>query len=284
MSEAISFIRYPAPAKLNLDLRITARRADGYHELASVFTLIDWCDWVKIAPRADGKIVLHTPAAGVLPEQDLAYRAAFALKRHTQTPLGANIALEKHIPMGGGLGGGSSDAATVLLVLNHLWRCRLQTAELIKIGVKLGADVPFFLFGQSAFAQGIGEKLTAFTVPPKWYVVLRPEQHVATAVIFNHPDLPRNTPKPLVPTYQDLQPFQNDMQGVVLKEYPTVAAAYQAMQALGQPLMTGSGSCLFLTFDTQSEAENAQNVLHKQGYECRAVQGLREHPLRAMLK
>ena len=173
---------YPAPAKLNLDLRITGRRADGYHELESIFVLTSLSDSLAITPRRDSRITLHTPAPNVPPEQDLCTRAARALQQFSGCRFGADIWLEKHIPMGGGLGGGSSDAATVLRVLNHLWHLELDCPTLIRIGATLGADIPFFIFGESAFARGIGDRLQTVSIPPQSFVIVRPPLHIrATA-------------------------------------------------------------------------------------------------------
>ena len=270
---------YPAPAKLNLDLRITGRRADGYHELESIFTLIDLQDTLDIEPRDDGRIVLHTPLPGVPPEQDLCVRAARALQNFSGCPLGGDIRVEKRIPTGGGLGGGSSDAATVLMVLNRLWDLNLPSNTLQKIGLTLGADVPFFLFGQSAFARGIGEILTPLALPPQWYVLVRPNVHVATPKVFAHPDLPRDSTPCAAPSFAALQPFRNDMQAVVLAEYPPVAAAFRLLQDYGNPRMTGSGACLFLAFDNAAEAEAVLSRL-PETLESWCVAGLAEHPLR----
>ncbi|MDO5059142.1 MAG: 4-(cytidine 5'-diphospho)-2-C-methyl-D-erythritol kinase [Neisseria sp.] len=269
---------FPAPAKLNLDLRITGRRADGYHNLESIFCLIDLQDTVYLAPLEDGKIILHTPTDGIAPEQDLAYRAAAALQAHLASPLGVEIWLDKRIPTGGGLGGGSSDAATVLLALNRLWQGRLKTEELIEIGVTLGADVPFFLFGRNAFAKGIGEKLQQIDVPKQWYVVARPDVHVATGKIFSHERLTRNSEPSIMPTFQSLQPFRNDMQQVVLEEYKEVADLYCFLEQFGKPLMTGSGSCVFLTFG-DLEAAKAVSLQVAQKYQVYLAEGLQEHPL-----
>ncbi len=269
---------YPAPAKLNLDLRITGRRADGYHELESIFCLIDLCDTVYIAPRNDRQIILHTPISGVPAEADLTYRAAAALQPFSDGLCGADIWLEKRIPMGGGLGGGSSDAATVLMVLNKLWRCALTQQQLIDIGVKLGADVPFFIFGKSAFAKGIGEQLTELYVPQQWYVVVKPPVHVSTAVIFSHERLTRNSEPSIMPSFQSLQPFRNDMQAVVFQEYPAVSEAYRVLEKLGKTLMTGSGACLFATFDSEDEAAAAFRQI-SENYEAYCVKGLTRHPL-----
>ncbi|QEY24671.1 4-(cytidine 5'-diphospho)-2-C-methyl-D-erythritol kinase [Neisseria animalis] len=273
---------FAAPAKLNLDLRITARRADGYHELESIFCLINLHDTVYLSVREDGRVVIHTPAQGVAPEQDLAYRAAVLLQKHCNVGKGADIWLDKKIPMGGGLGGGSSDAATVLLVLNHLWQCSLNRQELMDLGITLGADVPFFIFGRNAFAKGIGEKLTAIDVPKQWYVVVKPNVHVATAKIFAHPLLTRNSKPSIMPTFQTLQPFQNDMQAVVFREYPEVWQAYLELSKYGKTLMTGSGACLFTAFDNHQEAYNLYRQV-SETYEAYCVEGLDFHPLHCMV-
>ncbi|WP_373753869.1 4-(cytidine 5'-diphospho)-2-C-methyl-D-erythritol kinase [Neisseria weixii] len=267
-----------APAKLNLDLRITGRRADGYHELESIFCLISLYDTVYLALRDDGRIVLHTPVEGVTQEQDLAYCAAAALKKHTQSVGGVDIWLEKKIPMGGGLGGGSSDAATVLLALNRLWQCGLSEQELIDLGVTLGADVPFFIFGRSAFAYGVGEKLIEIDVPKQWYVIVKPDVHVATGKIFSHPHLTRDSKPSIIPAFQALQPFRNDMQAVVFQEYPEVWEAYLVMSKHGEALMTGSGACVFVPCRHQQEAENIYRQVSKI-YEAYCVEGLAVHPL-----
>lgn len=269
---------YPAPAKLNLDLRIIGRRADGYHELESIFCLIDLCDTVYIALRNDGKIVLHTPINGMPAEADLTYRAAAALQPFSDGLCGADLWLEKRIPMGGGLGGGSSDAATVLMVLNKLWRCGLGQQQLIDIGVKLGADVPFFIFGKNAFVKGIGEQLVELNVPQQWYVVVKPPVHVSTAVIFSHKRLTRDSEPSIMPSFQSLQPFRNDMQAVVFEEYPEVSKAYKALEKLGKTLMTGSGACLFTAFKNKGEAVAAFGRISK-SYEAYCVMGLSGHPL-----
>ncbi|MDO4907590.1 4-(cytidine 5'-diphospho)-2-C-methyl-D-erythritol kinase [Neisseria sp.] len=269
---------YPAPAKLNLDLRITGRRADGYHELESIFCLIDLCDTVYIAPRNDGQIILHTPVSGVPAEADLSYRAAAALQPFSDGPCGADIWLEKRIPMGGGLGGGSSDAATVLMVLNKLWHCTLTKQQLIDLGVKLGADVPFFIFGKNAFAKGIGEKLTELHIPQQWYVIVKPPVHVSTAAIFSHERLTRNSEPSIMPSFQSLQPFRNDMQAVVFQEYPEVSEAYGDLEKFGKTLMTGSGACLFAAFGSEGEAAAVFGLVSK-SHEAYFAKGLTRHPL-----
>ncbi len=174
----------PAPAKLNLFLHVTGRRPDGYHTLQTVFQLVDWCDTLHFRRRDDGIVTRTTDIPGVPPETDLVVRAARALQQVTGTRFGADIAIDKILPMGGGIGGGSSDAATTLLALNHLWGLGLPRTELMKIGLTLGADVPVFVFGENAFAQGVGEELTPVDLPDSWFVIVHPKQHVPTAEIF----------------------------------------------------------------------------------------------------
>ncbi len=269
---------FPAPAKLNLDLRITGRRKDGYHNLESIFCLVGLYDTVYLAAREDAQIMLHTPVEGISAEQDLTYRAAKTLQTYTCCGKGADIWLDKRIPTGGGLGGGSSDAATVLIALNSLWQCRLNRRELIDLGLKLGADVPFFIFGRNAFAKGIGEQLTETDIPKQWYVIVRPPVHVATAKIFSHKDLTRNSEPSIIPSFQMLRPFRNDMQAVVFQEYPEVRDAYLELSKYGEALMTGSGSCVFLACDDLDKAENIYRQV-SEIYEAYCVEGLDIHPL-----
>lgn len=269
---------YPAPAKLNLMLKVVGRRADGYHLLETVFCLIDLCDTIYLQTRTDGQIVLHNPQPNLPPEQDLCVRAARALKAITGTPHGTDIWLVKKIPSGGGLGGGSSDAATVLLALNHLWQCHLSRQQLMEIALTLGADVPFFIFGQNAFAGGIGEKLTALDIAPQHYVVLRPAVHISTAQIFQHPHLTRNSPNCIISSLGKNIPLQNDLQAVVIAEYPEVAAALADLQQYGDALMTGSGSCVFLATETRQAAEGIAQAVGKR-YQTFCTSGLSRHPL-----
>ena len=273
---------FPAPAKLNLDLRITGRRDDGYHNLESIFCLIGLYDTVYLKPRDDKKIILHNPTEGIPYEQDLAYRAVLSLQQHTGSCRGVEIWLEKKIPTGGGLGGGSSDAATVLIVLNQWWQCRLTRQQLIDLAVKLGADVPFFLFGQSAFARGIGEQLVKIEIPKQWYVIIKPSVHVSTPKIFSHENLTRHSKPSIMPTFHSLQPFRNDMQAVVFQEYPEVWKAYCELSKYGSALMTGSGACIFLSTDNQQEANNIYQQV-SQSYEAYCVEGLNIHPLFQMI-
>lgn len=279
-------MHYVSPAKLNLDLRIIGKLPNGYHALESIFTLIDLHDTLCITSRDDGQIVLHTPTPNVLPEQDLTIRAAQLLQTFSGCLKGANIWLDKRIPMGGGLGGGSSNAATVLLVLNHLWRCGLSRQQLIDLGLQLGADVPFFIFGQTAFARGVGEKLQPIDVPQQYYVVVQPNVQVATPKIFAHPDLPRNSVGNPQPTWQNMQPLRNDMQAVVLQDYPEVRKAFDVLAQYGEPRMTGSGACVFLACDDWDEARYVAQKVGKwqpENGRCWCVKGIMKHPLFSLL-
>lgn len=269
---------YAAPAKLNLMLHIVGRRADGFHLLETVFRFVDLQDTVYVKVRTDGQIVLHTLIEGVAPEQDLSVKAARLLQQASGSHLGADLWVEKKIPMGGGLGGGSSDAATVLLALNQLWAVHFSRDRLIELGVGLGADVPVFIYGQNAFATGVGEVLTPISLEKQWYVILRPNVHVATAKIFTHEGLTRNSIPSIMRTLTTSQQRHNDMQAVVVAEYPQVAEALQVLTKYGQPLMTGSGSCVFLELDSEDEAKQVYQALAER-YEVYCVQGLPEHPL-----
>ena len=262
-----------APAKLNLFLHVIGRRPDGYHLLQTVFRLIDLCDLLDIDTRSDGQIVRETDMAGVAHDDDLVVRAAKALQQHTGTKLGAQMRVRKRIPSGAGLGGGSSDAATVLIALNRLWQTRLTRQALMQLGLGLGADVPFFIFGQSAFAEGIGEKLTAVDLPQQAYLVVQPAQHVPTQGIFQDPDLTRNTDPVKIMDFSGRQIVtslgfgRNDLQPIVLKRYPVVRQALnwldKAKFSAGglNARMTGSGACLFLSFPDATLAENARQRL-----------------------
>jgi len=276
---------YPAPAKLNLFLHVVGRRADGYHLLQTVFRFLDFGDSLQITPRSDAEIKLLTPLAGVPESSDLCWRAASLLQQHTGCRLGADIGLIKRVPMGGGLGGGSSDAATVLLALNRLWGVNLPRAELQALGLALGADVPVFVFGRSAFAEGVGEVLTAWTPEPASYVVLTPPVHVATAAIFTHPGLTRNTPSIRIAALFD--GFgRNDLQPLACALYPEIAEylawldehAGEHVGVDGNARMTGSGACVFAGFPSRDEAERvfAMRPGQMSGF---VADGLDQHPL-----
>lgn len=236
--------RCPAPAKLNLFLHVVGRRPDGYHLLQSAFRLLDWHDELSFELRTDGRITRSTDLPGVPPEQDLVVRAARLLQSETHCRLGADIAVVKHLPMGGGLGGGSSDAATTLIALNRLWGTALSGPHLAELGLRLGADVPFFIFGQDAFAEGIGENLTPLMLEPAWYVVVAPTIQVPTQQIFASNQLTRNT-EPIRITDFALRPTRNDLQPVACSLYPEVAAVIEWLDRHAPARMTGSGACVF---------------------------------------
>ena len=267
-----------APAKLNLMLHIIGRRDDGYHLLETVFTFIGLYDTVYLRSRDDGEIVLHTLIEGVDAEQDLSVRAARALQQASGAVLGADVWVEKNIPMGGGLGGGSSDAATVLLALNHLWQTDFSREQLMDLGLKLGADVPVFIFGQNSFASGIGEVLTEVSIPNQWYVVIKPNVHVATPKIFAHERLTRDSAPSIIRVFPRVQPLRNDMQAVVCEEYPEVANALAELNQFGHALMTGSGACVFLACETEAAAREVYAQVATE-YEAYCVAGLDQHPL-----
>jgi 4-diphosphocytidyl-2-C-methyl-D-erythritol kinase len=270
--------RWPAPAKLNLFLHVVGRRADGYHLLQTVFRFIDRADTLRFDPRDDGDIVLATPTPGVPPESDLTVRAARLLQAASGCRQGVTIHLDKILPMGGGLGGGSSDAATVLLALNHLWGCGLTRPALERLGLTLGADVPVFIHGRNTFAEGVGENFTDVDLPAETYVVLHPAVNVPTGVIFTAPELSRDTP-PL--SAADWRPGlgHNDLEPVACARFPLVAEYLAWLRRHApQALMTGSGACVFAGFATRPAAEAvlAQLPAGMQGW---LAAGLAQHPL-----
>ncbi|MDO9220700.1 MAG: 4-(cytidine 5'-diphospho)-2-C-methyl-D-erythritol kinase, partial [Thiobacillus sp.] len=244
---------YPAPAKLNLFLHVVGRRADGYHLLQSVFRLIDRADTVHLELCDDGQVVRVGDLPGVAEDDDLTVRAARLLQVHAPEGAGVRIRLEKVLPMGGGLGGGSSDAATVLLALNRLWQVNLSREKLQQLALQLGADVPVFVFGQTAFAEGVGEILSPVNVPPAWYVVLMPPVQVPTAAIFAAPELTRNTPALKIARFSAGM-GRNDLQPVVISRYPEVARSFEWLAQFGGAQMTGSGACVFASFETEEAA------------------------------
>jgi len=263
---------YPAPGKLNLFLHVLGRRADGYHDLQTVFRLVERADRVGIAVREDGQVSF----SGIFNEENLCLRAARLLKERSGTKLGCELSLEKNLPVGGGMGGGSSDAATVLMVLNRLWD--LKRTDLAKIALELGADVPFFVCGRNALGEGVGERLTPLDLPDAWYLVLVPKVAVSTASVFSDNSLTRNT-KPL-----KIPPFfagqgANDLEAVVAHRYPAIAAQLAWLKdRCPQARMTGSGACVFAEFRTEAEARALERTLpsHVHGFVTR---GLDKHPL-----
>lgn len=268
---------WPAPAKINLFLHIVGRRADGYHLLQTVFQFVDLCDGLRFAPRPDGQIRLLTPLPGVPAEQDLCVRAARALQAHTGCGVGVDIELTKRIPMGGGLGGGSSDAATTLLVLNHLWGLGLSRAQLAGIGLALGADVPVFIGGRAAWAEGVGERLAPIALDEPWYLIVDPGVPVATASVFGHPKLTRNTPPITISSFR-AGATGNDCLAVVRALYPELDAAYRWLAGFGRAQLSGTGGCMFVRFDEQPAA---QAVLARLPAPWRGwvVRGMNRHPL-----
>ncbi|MBD8873194.1 4-(cytidine 5'-diphospho)-2-C-methyl-D-erythritol kinase [Rhodanobacter sp. DHB23] len=247
--------RWPAPAKLNLFLRITGRRADGYHELQTVFRLLDWGDGLRLRVRTDGVIRRVSDVPGVPEQDDLVVRAAWLLRERSDGTLGADIELEKRIPMGGGLGGGSSDAATVLVALNHLWGCGLDEDALAELGRQLGADVPVFVRGRSAWAEGVGERLTPLALPRRHYVVLDPHEHVPTAALFQAPELTRNAPRATISSFVSGETTENAFTSVVRERHPRVAAALDWLGQYGPARLSGSGGCVFLELRSREQAQ-----------------------------
>ena len=269
---------WPAPAKLNLFLHVVGRRPDGYHLLQTVFRFIECADYLRFAPRADGEIVLATPTPGVAEEADLTVRAARMLQAHTGCRQGASITLRKHLPMGGGLGGGSSDAATVLLALNHLWQTGLPRSELERIGLALGADVPVFVHGRNCFAEGVGERFIDLELPAATYLILQPAAHVPTAAIFGAATLRRDTP-PLDPSQWRPGIGHNDLEPVACATFPPVAAALDWLRGFApEAMMTGSGACVFAAF---ADPAAAQAVFDQRpsGWRGWVARGLAQHPL-----
>jgi 4-diphosphocytidyl-2-C-methyl-D-erythritol kinase len=245
---------WPAPAKLNLFLHITGRRPDGYHELQTLFQLIDLCDSVAVTVRDDGRIERPQGPAEVPPESDLVVRAARALQAASGTRLGATLRVLKRIPMGGGLGGGSSDAASTLLALNTLWGCGLDGDELARLGLPLGADVPVFVRGFSAWAEGVGERLTPVTLPERWYVVIHPGVGLSTRDVFQSSELTRNSPLITIRAFFEAG-GRNDCEPVVRARAPEVAAALDWLSRYASARLTGTGSCIFASCATAIEAE-----------------------------
>jgi len=283
-ADAEGLRHFPAPAKLNLMLHVVGRRADGYHLLETVFRFIDHSDTVGLAVRKDGRIVRRTDLPGVAEADDLSVRAALALQQATGCRLGADIALVKRIPQGGGLGGGSSDAATVLLALNRLWQTGLSRKTLQDIGLGLGADVPVFVFGQTAFASGIGEELVAIDAEPAFYLVLVPPVQVPTRAVFESPHLTRDSPAAKIAGFPHphfrfaLVPGRNDLEPVVVAGYRQVGEHLSWLRQHAPAAMSGSGACVFGAFGTEAEAHSvlAQRPAGMDGF---VAAGIDRHPL-----
>lgn len=275
-------LRYPAPAKLNLFLHVVGRRGDGYHLLQTVFRFIDYGDELAFRIRDDALIRRITDLPGVPEDGDLCVRAARLLQQHTGSRLGADIELVKRLPLGGGLGGGSSDAATTLMALNRLWKTGLSRAQLQELGLRLGADVPVFIFGRSAFAEGVGERLQELFLGPAWYLVLVPEAAVSTAEIFSAPELTRNTNAITIAAFSagpgHTFTGRNDLEPVVVRRYPQVARHLEWLRRYGDARMTGSGACVFCAFGSEAQAAGILAEL-PEGMRGFVARGLDRHPL-----
>ena len=283
----------PAPAKLNLFLHVIGRRPDGYHLLQTLFQLLDYGDTLHFTLREDGVITRSTELDGVPQDSDLTVRAARLLRAAAEARLskklpGVDIAIDKRLPMGGGLGGGSSDAATTLMALNHLWQAGFSRAELMALGLQLGADVPFFIFGRNAFAEGVGEVLTPVGTPECWYVVIEPGVLVPTAAVFGAPDLTRETKTVKITDFSASAGLigsfgKNDLQPVVARRFEPVADALKWLAQYGEARMTGSGACVFSAFPDEFAADAAlRNV--PQRWKAWKARALACHPMEALLQ
>ena len=273
---------WPAPAKLNLFLHVTGRRPDGYHELQTLFRLLDRGDSIDYRLRQDERILRCSEVAGVAPESDLAVRAARSLQQACGVAQGVEIHVHKVLPMGGGLGGGSSDAATTLVALNHLWGCGLERDELMRLGRGLGADVPVFVAGRTAWGEGVGERLTPVDLPARWYLVVQPPAVVSTAELFADPRLTRNSPALTIDDFFS-GAGGNAFEPLVQARYPVVAAALEWLGARATARLTGTGACVFAPFETAEAAEQARAALPRQ-WQGFVARGVNESPLMARLR
>lgn len=273
----------PAPAKLNLFLHVTGRRSDGYHLLQTAFQLLDRNDMLDFTIRADGYIHRTIDIPGVPADTDLVVRAARLLQTTAGKPqAGADITVHKHLPIGGGLGGGSSDAATTLIVLNHLWQTGLTRAQLMALGLQLGADVPFFLFGRTAFAEGVGEVLMPLKTADCWFLVIEPGVSVSTSAVFSSEELTRDTKVVKITDFSELHNDgcfgRNDLEVVAAKQYPPVAEALKWLKAFGSARMTGSGACVFCSFEHEHQADEVLKQVPSKWVSWKA-KAMQEHPL-----
>lgn len=274
---------WPAPAKLNLFLHITGRRADGYHSLQTVFRLLDWGDRIRLRLRDDAQVLRVCGAQGVSADADLAVRAARALQSAGGCGVGVEIAIDKQIPLGGGFGGGSSDAATVLVALNHLWGLRLSVAELAQIGLGLGADVPVFVHGDNAWAEGVGERLTPLCLPPAWYLIVDPGVRVATAELFADSELTRDAEPATIADFAAGKLSGNAFEPLLRRREPAVAAALAALARFGQACVSGTGSGCFVAFPSAQAAHEACDAMPKP-WRALVACGVSQSPLRECLR
>ena len=279
---SVAWSWWPAPAKLNLFLHVIGRCPDGYHELQTLFQLIDLCDSIGLKVRQDGLIQRLAGPSDVPAEQDLAIRAARALQQHAGVSLGADVQVRKAIPAGGGLGGGSSDAATVLLALNELWECGLSEGDLAALGLPLGADVPVFVRGSSAWAEGVGERLTPVTLPEAWYVIVHPRVPVSTTRVFQSPELTRNSPLITIRAFFE-SGGRNDCEPVVRSLCPEVAEAMQWLERYAPAHLTGTGSCIFAACESAIEAERLAARVPER-WSSYVAHGLNTSPVQERLK
>jgi 4-diphosphocytidyl-2-C-methyl-D-erythritol kinase len=274
--------KWPAPAKLNLMLRIVGRREDGYHLLQTVFQFVDLCDWITFHPDSAGKISLMNPILGVPEADDLTIKAAKLLKSVANCDLGVCIEVEKILPMGGGLGGGSSDAATVLLVLNKLWDLKFTVEKLMELGLSLGADVPVFVYGYAAWAEGVGEKLEQIRPLEQWVIIIKPNCHVNTKEIFCSKDLTRDSKSITIADFIAGQ-HQNDCVKVVSQQYSEVKEALVALSAFSEARLTGTGACVFAQFESKELANKAYLSLKKDKWLVYLAKGLNRSLLQSKL-
>ncbi|CAG7857045.1 4-diphosphocytidyl-2-C-methyl-D-erythritol kinase [biofilm metagenome] len=269
--------RWPAPAKLNLMLRIVGQRPDGYHLLQTVFQFVELCDWLTFHPLDKGEVKLLKTIPGVLEAEDLTVRAAKLLQAETGCKLGACIEVEKNLPMGGGLGGGSSDAATTLIALNKLWELHLTTEKLLKMGLSLGADVPVFIYGHASWGEGVGEQLKEINIPEQWLVILKPDCHVNTKEIFSAKDLTRNSKSIKMPDFI-AGDRRNDCLETVCRLYPAVGEALADLSQYSEARLTGTGACVFAEFESYDKAVAAFSQL-KAKWTAYLTKGVNRSPL-----
>lgn len=272
-------VGWPAPAKLNLMLRVVGRRADGYHELQTVFQFLDCMDRLDFRVRPGGGINRLSDVPGVLPDHDLVVRAARLLQSRCGVELGADIRIEKMLPIGGGLGGGSSDAACALVALNRLWGCGLSSNELASLGLGLGADVPVFVHGKAAWAEGVGERFAPIVLPEDWFLVVVPPCHVSTAEIFAAPDLTRDSARITIRAFTAGE-TGNDCLPVVRDRYPAVAQALEWLGQFAEARLTGTGACVFAAFESEARARQVLAMLPR-GFEGFVARGTNQSPLLA---
>ena len=280
-------LKFPAPAKINLFLHIVGQREDGYHNLETLFQFIDYSDTLTLKVTSKSDINLLTPIVGVNNEDNLIVKAAQLLKDKTNCAFGVEICINKILPMGGGLGGGSSNAATILVALNTLWQCNLSLDELASLGLSLGADVPIFVHGFSAFAQGVGEQLSPVSPSESWYLITKPDCSISTQQVFTAKDLPRKTKKLALKTIETkdfiTEKFHNDCQTLVINQYPEVANLLSWLVEYAPSRMTGTGACIFTRFSSQEEAQLLQAQLPK-GISSFVARGLNKSPLFSVME